>query len=395
MKRVNRLLVVSHVTHYRDGGKLYGYGPYSREIDIWADLFAEVVIAAPCRDAAPPSDWLPFSRPNISVVDQAETGGETATAKLKQAVLVPLLVRGLVRAMKDADAIHVRCPGNLGLLGAILAPMFSKYLVAKYAGQWNGYRGEPWTVRLQRRLLASRWWSGPVTVYGNWPDQPAHIVPFFTSMMTNEQIRHAQRVAASKQITSPLRVLFSGTLTARKRVGALLSAAQLATQAGVPLEVVILGDGPDRDDLERQAHALGIRDRVRFIGALPFDRAMAWYEWAHCLVLPSQHSEGWPKVVAEGMAHGLICIGVRHGQVPVMLEGRGILTETGAPEEIADALAAIAAHPDAYTVMSRDASAWAHQFSLETLRDALRDLLAEQWDVLLRRARLTHGPSTV
>src|SRR5262249_54699140 len=120
---------------------------------------------------------------------------------------------------------------------------------------------------------------------------------------------------------------------------------------------------------------------------------MDWYEWAHCLVLPSRHSEGWPKVVAEAMAHGLICVGVRHGQVPTMLEGRGILTERGSPEEIADALASIAANPAGYTTMSHRAAEWAHQFSLETLRDALRDLLADQWDVLLRpaRARLSHG----
>src|SRR5437773_489366 len=113
MKRVNRLLIVSHVTHYRDAGKLYAYGPYSREIDIWADLFAEVVIAAPCRDAAPPGDWLPFARSNISIVDQLETGGDSMSAKLHQVIMLPSLVRGLVRAMKNADAIHVRCPGNV------------------------------------------------------------------------------------------------------------------------------------------------------------------------------------------------------------------------------------------------------------------------------------------
>lgn len=397
MKRVNRLLIVSHVTHYRDAGKLYAYGPYSREIDIWADLFAEVVIAAPCRDAVPPGDSLPFTRSNISIVDQLETGGESLSAKLRQVVMLPSLVRGLVRVMKDADAIHVRCPGNLGLLGTLLAPMFSSYLVAKYAGQWNGYHGEPWTVGLQRKVLSSRWWTGPVTVYGHWPNQPAQIVSFFTSMMTNAQLDHAERVAAEKRITAPLRVLFSGTLTARKRVSALLAAVDLASKAGVTLEVAILGDGPDRRDLEIQTAASGLGGCVRFIGALPFDRAMEWYEWAHCLVLPSKHSEGWPKVIAEGMAHGLICVGVRHGQLPRMLEGRGILTETGSPAEIAEALATIAANPEAYTAMSHSASVWARQFSLETLRDALRDLLAERWDVLLRpaRARLSHGPSTV
>jgi hypothetical protein len=47
--------------------------------------------------------------------------------------------------MRSADAIHVRCPGNLGVL---LAPLFTRRLVAKYAGQWNGHHGERFALRL-------------------------------------------------------------------------------------------------------------------------------------------------------------------------------------------------------------------------------------------------------
>src|SRR5262249_28087626 len=53
---VGRLLVISSATHYAKNGTLAAYGPYSREIDIWADLVEEVVIAAPCVQADPPAD---------------------------------------------------------------------------------------------------------------------------------------------------------------------------------------------------------------------------------------------------------------------------------------------------------------------------------------------------
>jgi len=62
-----RLLITSHVIHYRHQGRLYAYGPYAREIDQWADLFAEVEIASPCRQQEPPGDCLPFERANISI----------------------------------------------------------------------------------------------------------------------------------------------------------------------------------------------------------------------------------------------------------------------------------------------------------------------------------------
>jgi glycosyltransferase involved in cell wall biosynthesis len=375
-----RLLVISHVTHYLHEGQLYAYGPYSREIDIWADLFREVVIAAPCRRSAPPPDALPFTRANIAIHPVRETGGETLGAKLFQVFCLPALVGSLVRAMLSADAVHVRCPGNLGLVGAAVAPLCGRPMVAKYAGQWNGYAGEPWTVRLQRRLLRS-WWRGPVTVYGQWPDQPSHIVPFFTSMMTTTQVQEAGAAAGAKVLASPLRVLFSGRLAPEKRVGALLDAVALATAAGVRLEVVIVGDGGERASLEAQVAALGIGQVVRFVGALPFEQGLRWNEWAHCFVLPSRHSEGWPKVIAEAMCYGVLCLAVDHGQVSSMLQGRGVLMTSGSAEEIAAALAAIANDPRRYHGLMHDASLWARQYSLEGLRDALGVLLSRQWNV--------------
>jgi len=379
---VRRLVIVSHVVHYRYGGKLHAYGPYAREIDIWADLFPEVVIASPCREGErPPGDCVAFTRPNISILPQKETGGTTLRAKLAQFLMLPVLIWGLCRAMRSADAIHVRCPGNLGLLGVILAPLFSRYLVAKYAGQWNSHPGERRPLRLQRAILRSRWWRGVTTVYGEWPNQPDHVIPFFTSMMTSDMVKRATDVAENKKLDLPLRVLFSGALEPRKRVDSLLDAVRIALDRGVDLEVAIVGGGEQAGSLRRQVERLGLRKTVRFIGALPFEEAIAWNEWAHCLVLPSTNSEGWPKVVAEGMCFGLVCIAVAHGQIPSMLSERGILLKSGTPEEIAEALQKVARRPEAFQAMAKSASLWSRQYSLEGLRKSLQALLTTRWGV--------------
>src|SRR5207302_4620384 len=55
-----RLAVVSHVVHYQKRRALYAYAPYAREVEVWADLFREVVIAAPCRNDVPPGDCAPL-----------------------------------------------------------------------------------------------------------------------------------------------------------------------------------------------------------------------------------------------------------------------------------------------------------------------------------------------
>jgi glycosyltransferase involved in cell wall biosynthesis len=374
-----RLLVVSHVTHYKHDGQLHAYGPYAREIDIWADLFSEVVIAAPCRVEPPPGDCLPFRRPNITIAPQAEMQGVTWRARLSQVLTLPRVVYGLARAMWQADAIHVRCPGNLGLVGSIMAPLFTRRLVAKYAGQWNGYPGEGWSNRLQRFMLRAPWWQGPVTVYGQWPGQPSHIVPFFTSMMTTQQVEHAAIVATSKRISGPLRILYTGRLAHAKRVGVLLEAAKLLAERRVGFQLSIIGDGPDMGQLRRSVELLGLSDAVRFVGAVPLDNVLPWYEWAQCLVLPSLHSEGWPKSIAEGMCYGLLCLAVDHGQVSSMLSGRGILLQAGTAEEIAESLESVAREPERYRAITLNASEWARQYSLDGLRAALAELLRRHW----------------
>jgi hypothetical protein len=113
-RKIRRLLIVSHVVHYRHAGQWFAYGAYAREIDIWADLFPEVLIAAPCRDEMPAGDCLPLTRPNIDLAPQGETNGHNWRGKIAQLlVVIPRLVWTLARAMRRADAIHVRCPGHI------------------------------------------------------------------------------------------------------------------------------------------------------------------------------------------------------------------------------------------------------------------------------------------
>src|SRR5205807_1598271 len=87
-----RLVVVSHVVHYRFEGRLFAYGPYAREILLWAELFGEIAIASPCREERPPADCLAFDTDNISIMPQKEAGGETLRAKLALLLALPAMI---------------------------------------------------------------------------------------------------------------------------------------------------------------------------------------------------------------------------------------------------------------------------------------------------------------
>ncbi len=339
------------------------------------------MIAAPLREEAPAGDCAVLDRPRISIDPQPEAGGESFADKLRLLATAPLMMGRLMRTFRKVDAIHIRCPGNLGLLGTLLAPLFSRRLIAKYAGQWTSYPGEASSVRFQKRLLSSRWWRGPVTVYGEWPGQSAHVIPFFTSVLDAAQVSRARLASERKELRTPLRVLYVGRLSVSKNVDTLIEALPAVRLRGYDMRCAIVGDGPERTRLNALSQRLGINDAVEFAGGVDFDRVLRYLEGSDVLVLASE-TEGWPKAIAEAMAFGLVCVGSNRGLIPQMLgDGRGLLVNPRDVSGLADTLAGIAAAPGEYVEMSRRAAAWAQRFSLDGLRDALSSLMATWWGV--------------
>jgi teichuronic acid biosynthesis glycosyltransferase TuaC len=69
------------------------------------------------------------------------------------------------------------------------------------------------------------------------------------------------------------------------------------------VDLVIVGEGPEREAIEARARAHGVSDRVRLLGHIPQGRLPEIYSAADLLVLPSLR-EGWPNVLLESMACG-------------------------------------------------------------------------------------------
>lgn len=84
-----------------------------------------------------------------------------------------------------------------------------------------------------------------------------------------------------------------------------------------PFQLLIAGEGPEREKIEGRIRELGIADRVHLIGHQP--SLDAYYAVADLMVLPS-HSEGSPNVLLEAMAAGVPSIATRVGGVPEIAE---------------------------------------------------------------------------
>ncbi len=109
----------------------------------------------------------------------------------------------------------------------------------------------------------------------------------------------------------------------------------------------IVGDGDDRQRLERLARDLGITDRVAFAGRVDDEELADMYRSCDVFILPSKQ-EGFGIVLAEAMAAGKPVIGARAGAIPeVVIDAKtGILVEFGDEEAIADAIGRLSGDPD-------------------------------------------------
>ncbi|MBQ8161904.1 MAG: glycosyltransferase [Clostridia bacterium] len=99
-------------------------------------------------------------------------------------------------------------------------------------------------------------------------------------------------------------LLFVGQHNYKKNLHGILKACAMMKNNGKPFQLVTAGDGPDFDDIVKEAKRLGIQDDVQFLGFMS-DRneLMALYHRADLLVFPSLYDNA-PMVVREAAVMG-------------------------------------------------------------------------------------------
>jgi glycosyltransferase involved in cell wall biosynthesis len=122
-----------------------------------------------------------------------------------------------------------------------------------------------------------------------------------------------------------------GRLVARKGLDNLLQA--LALNRGVPWHLTIVGDGPERERLERLASELRLAARIRWMGGLPADQLGRLWVDTDVLVLPSRALPDWQEpnghVLVEAMAHEVAVLGSASGVIPEIIGDAGVVVPAG------------------------------------------------------------------
>ena len=114
------------------------------------------------------------------------------------------------------------------------------------------------------------------------------------------------------------------------------------------LDLIVIGDGPEREALGALARESGAADRVRFVGSLAQEELRNYFGAADALVLASSR-EGWANVLLESMACGTPVVASNIGGTPEVVSApeAGVLMAERTPEAVSEAVRRLfARYPD-------------------------------------------------
>lgn len=196
---------------------------------------------------------------------------------------------------------------------------------------------------------------------------PQVVIPQFgispSAFLTKPKPNHAV-------LSRPTHVAFAGRLIKEKGIDLLLEA--LATLKEDHWRCSIAGQGPERENLEKQSERLGLQGKVVFTGSIPSTEMPTFLQGVDILVLPSRTMPNWKeqfgRIIIEAMASEAVVIGSSSGEIPHVIGKYGMTFPEDEVIPLREALSELIANPIKRLEIGRAARQYAiDQFSQEKI----------------------------
>ncbi len=305
------------------------------------------------------------------------------------------LVTGLLGRLRraSADVVHLHEPNPLAMVAFLVSGNRSRLVIHYHSDIVRQRRlsrlYRPWLERGLARasaiVVGSQELIDSSAVLAPWRHKCV-VIPFGIDL--------APFLAIDRPLTAPPAarplILAVGRLAYYKGFHHLLEALVQVPEA----RCAIVGEGPEREPLERRIATLGLGPRVRLCGRLPEADLLAWYRRADLFTLPScERSEAFGLVQLEAMGAALPVVSTdlptgmrainRHGET-------GLVVPPHNPAALGSALAALAADP----ALRRRLGAAARERARALFsREAMGGRILELYGAVARRARGEGAPS--
>jgi len=234
-------------------------------------------------------------------------------------------------------------------------------------------------LRRARRIVPNSFWTKDwlFKIFGEEFRSQVRVIPGGVDLKKFNPDLNTADIDKKYGLTNKQIILFAGKLTAYKGVKYLIKAARK-----IPAEVVILGEGPERADLEKRVADYRLKN-VHFVGHLGTSNDLnKFYKRASVFVAPSVWDEPLGLVILEAMASKTPVVVTRKGGIPLAVKDgvNGYFVRPRNATEIAEKVNLLLANEEKRAKMAENArkivenkfswEAIAHRFILMYMRFA-------------------------
>lgn len=369
-----KFAVITHVSHIQFQNQYFAYAPYVREMNIWRKYVDEIVIVAPLIQTEKTVIDISYHHEKVVFLEIDTISLLGLKAILNAILRTPKICWQIYKAMKQSDHIHLRCPGNIGLLGCLVQILFpNKPKTAKYAGNWDPKAKQPWSYRLQKWLLSNEFLTRnmQVLVYGEWDGSSKNIKSFFTATYL-ESDKIPMKILNLKE---KIHFIFAGTLTSGKNPLYSIQLVGALFKKGYNVNLKMYGEGKEREVLEAYIISNKLENCIELKGNQSQQIVTEAYQNSHFVVLPS-NSEGWPKAIAEGMFWGCVPIATPVSCLPRMLDygERGVLLQMNLEMDVQQ-LEDVLSSETVFDNKSEKALKWSQRYTLDVFEEEIKKCL--------------------
>ncbi len=302
----------------------------------------------------------------------------------------PVAIPPFYRALRtfrryEFDLIHTHTPFLLGMVGLRWAESHSLPVVSTYHTLYDRYAHYfPYLPKRYVRFRvakhtnfyynhvdevitpsdASRKWLLRHSVHTPTTVIPTGILP--TRQLARADVRQELGISADTQV-----LLFVGRLAKEKNLSMLIDAVKRVMDQNENVRLILVGDGPFRDECSRLTRLLGIGDRVRFAGFVERNEVDHYYAAADLFVFASI-TETQGLVVQEAMTYGLPAIAVSGGGAAASIvpgeNGFVVKNEAG---ELASAISRVLADRNLLDRLATNAARCSRDWSIGAMAESV------------------------
>ncbi len=368
--------IITQVPHIKFENNYFSYEPYIREMKIWEKYITKLVIIAPLSNEKIQAIHDKYNHLNIQFIELKSFNFKTPSSITKAIYAMFYNFIKIVFNINNTDHLHLRCPGNVGLIGCVAQIFFpKKNKTVKYAGNWVDNKKQPFSYKFQKYILNNTIFTKncKVLVYGETKKSSKNIVPFFTATyLESDKIKSTPRI-----LSNTIKFIFVGTLTSGKRPIYAIEIVKNLIEKSHNVSLHFYGNGVEKENLESFCKQNNLENYIFFKGNQSQEIIKLAYQESHFLILPS-NSEGWPKVVAEAMFWSCLPIATKVSCISNMLdnETRGVLLNLELEKDTSKIIELIN-NQELYNYKANLAQIWSRKYTLDYFESEIKLLLKQ------------------